>query len=251
MSNVIDGQLTLAEIVRLTYTSKYRTRFKYMKRDVIKKIIITKETELHPDRPGEPTVRFNFETRSWPQYYPYNKHTGGRQRKYHHEYDSILTIQASPDGTYSMNTTFWKYRLGSQKKWNDKPPQAKIKSLYRETSKAWRKDYLEDYADIKFHNPVGERRDKLLAKRKKVYEDKIKKHKKSAVYLDVGDFNSRVNSINADAYFLMHPILAYYGHLYGKNVHKGSIPDYSKPFICKHGLRLIDELIKLGILKEF
>ena len=250
----IHGTFTLKEMLQFTYTSKYRTRFDYMKRDVILRVEMIEETELHPDRPSKPDKTFIFQTRSYPQYYPYTKHLKGttyqRQRKHHHQYDAILAIKADENGQYSLNTKTWKYRLGSQKAWMAKPPQKQIKSIYRPTMEAWKQDLHEDLADIKFMNPPGERRDKLIAKRQLMFKKKVDAHRKSAKYLDAGDYNSQVRGINGDFAFRVAPTLYHYGHLYGKQVQTEADGDFSHPFLPKHALRLIDYLIKQGILHD-
>lgn len=248
MATTNDGQFTLAELLRLTYSSKYRTRYEYAKRDVIKRIVITKETTLHPDRPNAPTVTYIFETKSFPQYTPYNKHTTGKQKKYSHEYDNILSIVADEDGKFSLNSTKWKYRLGSQKKWVDKPPQKLVKSLYRETSAKWKDAYAVECEKIKKKYSNKKDRDKALGIAKKNYDDKIDKHKKQAKYLNSGDYNAKFLGINGDFAFRVAPVFQFWGHLYGRNV-EGGTGDPGSPFAPKHMISLVDALIKLNILK--
>lgn len=248
MPNTVDGQFSLAEMIRLTYSSKYRTRFEYKKRDVLKRVLMIKETELHPDRLSSPTVTYIFSTRSYPNYYPYIKNgQTTKQRKVHHDYDSILTIRADENGKFSLNSTQWKYRLGSQKKWVDKPPQSKIKSLYRETSTKWKEEFDKECEKIKKKYSDKKDRDKALLKAKTNYRSKIEKHKKSAKYLNAGDYNAQVNFINGDFYFRVAPVLKFWGHLYGRDV--GSFDgDAGHPFLPKHALALIEGLMKIGIL---
>jgi hypothetical protein len=247
MASKLEGQFSLKEMIRLTYSSKYRTRFEYQKRDVLKKVLIIKETTLHPDRPDSPTVTFLFKTYSFPQYSPYTRHTDRRQKKYKHEYDSVLSIAADDDGKFSLNSTKWKYRLGSQKKWQDNVPQSKIKTLTKETSFKWKEEHLKAIEKLK-KKYSGKDLTKKINQEKTLYKRKIENHKKKAPYLDEGDFNSRVNGLNGDFYYRVAPILQFWGHLYGRNVANISEGDSGHPFLPKHALQLIDFLIKINIL---
>lgn len=257
MSDKIQGHFTLEQIIRITYSGKYRTRFEYSKRDVIKKIIITKQIELHPDGIGRPDTSIIIESKSFPQYSPYIKHVkgSGKQRKYHHEYDNYLSIVTDENGKFSMKSTDWKYRLGSQKKWVDKPPQKDIKSIYRETSEKWKKDYNKEIEKIKRkYEKKTTLKDKLalkkeLDKAKDKYARQKTNHIKRAKYLNVGDWNSQVKKINADFAFRCAGIYAYYGHLFGRNAEQivGKPADI---FLCKHTISLIKALCKLGILTK-
>jgi len=249
MANVIKGTFTLSQMLDLTYHSKYKTRFDYKKRDVIKKVIKIKETTLHPDRLNEPTVTYIFQTKSYPQYGKYTNYTTyKRQRKFHHEYDNILSIEADKDGKFSMNSTNWRYRLGSQKKWNNKPPQAKVKTIYRTTMQLWKNDYTKKVDIIKKRNIKKEEKTILLKKEKDIFNKKILRHRRDAPYLDVGDFNAKTNAVNGDFYFRVAPVLQFYGHLYGRNIGNVDNPDIKNPFLPKHAISLIEVLIKLKIL---
>jgi hypothetical protein len=249
MSNVINGTFTLSQMLDMTYHSKYKTRFEYKERDVLKRVTMIKQTELHPDRPYEPTITYIFKSESYPQYGSYLRYTAyHRQRKFHHEYDNILSVEADEEGKFSMNSTQWKYRLGSQAQWNDKPPQDKIKSIYRETYTSWKKDYDRKVVDIKNKSISKETKDKLLKSAKKDFERRIESHRKIAPYVDVGDFNSKVKGINGDFFFRVAPLLQKYGHLYGKSLFFPNNVDSISPFLPKHAIALIDYLVKKKIL---
>lgn len=114
MANVIKGTFTLRQVLQQTYTKRFKSRFVYKLRDVLKKVDVIKETKLSPDRPGEPTVTYIFRSYSYPNYSPYNDHTTSkRQRKNKHQYDQVLSMETDKDGKFSMDSTQWRYRLGS------------------------------------------------------------------------------------------------------------------------------------------
>ena len=108
MSNKISGSLTLAQLIFLTHSSKYKNRFEFMERDTLKNVLIRKVKVLSPDRPNEPTYRYEFISYSYPSYKPYNNHTrspNGIQRKWKHQYNQILTVDADENGKISLGTT--------------------------------------------------------------------------------------------------------------------------------------------------
>ena len=187
-------------IAENTWKTKFKNRFEYRERDVLKKVVVIKQTVLHPDRPNEPTLTLVCKSFSYPNYSPYNNHVknGGKQRKTKHQYDQTLSIETDSNGQFSMESTNWKYRLGSQKKWQDNVPQNKVKTIYRKTLSKWKKDYEKDVENIK-KKYTGEIKKKKLIEAKKKYDKRKTDHRKSAPYLDKGDFNSRVNGINGDA----------------------------------------------------
>lgn len=248
MPNTIDGTFTLRQMLENTYTTKFRTRFEYKARDVLKKVVLIKETTLHPDRPDSPTVTYVFRSFSYPNYAPYNNHVknGGKQRKVRHQYDQVLSIVADENGQFSMNSRNWKYRLGSQKKWQKNVPQNKVKTIYRETQEKWNKDKFQERERL-IKRYSGETLKKKIKELDLKYKKKAEQHKKNAPYLDSGDFNSQVLGINGDAHFRLHPALKLYGHLYGREP-EGLTPNPENIFCPKHMIALIEYLIKIGIL---
>ena len=247
MSKTIDGTFSLRQLVENTYKTKFRTRFKYKVRDVLKKVIIIKETTLNPDSKSSPTITYVFKSFSYPSYGVYLKHTSAnKQRKYKHQYDQVLSIVADDNGKFSMDSTDWKYRLGSQKKWQDNVPQSKVKTIYRETLARWREEYEKECNAIK-RRFAGEQKTKKLLEAKKKFDKRKEQHRRTAPYLDKGDFNSRVRGINGDFSFRAQSAFAYWGHLYGRNSENYS-QDPENMFAPKHMLALIDFLIKIGIL---
>jgi len=248
MSNTIDGTFTLRQMLENTYTSKFKTRFEYKTRDVLKKVVLIKETTLHPDRPNSPTVTYVFRSFSYPQYGNYIKgKTGNKQRKYKHQYDQVLSIVADENGQFSMNSRNWKYRLGSQKKWQTNVPQNKVKTIYKETQEKWKKEKFEKRERL-IRRYSGEVLKKKIKQLDEEFKKKIEQHKKSAPYLDKGDYCSRVLGINGDFAFRCQKAYQAFGHLYGRMTEPGCSDDLINMFAPKHMLALIDFLIKIGIL---
>jgi hypothetical protein len=252
MSKKINGTFTLKEILNTTYHSKYENRFEYAERDVLKTIIVVKETTLHPDQKEAPTITYTFRTYSYPQYSPYNKHTKYlKQRKHKHQYDQTLTIEADEDGSFSVNTVNWKYRLGSQRKWDSNPPQSKLKSIKTETKAKWKDQYLFECEKIKNKKISKQEKDKLLKKAKSDYNQKTINQRKKGEYLDSGDYNSRVNGLNGDWVFRCQNTYSYFNHLYGRNTYPEGEIDKIYIFAPKHLIRLLNSLVKLGLIKDF
>ena len=233
---------TIAQIYQYTYSNKtVRNRFDYMERDVLKtRIKITKRTVYRKNKEGKftsPEERLYVESFSNPQYYPYTKiKTKGakRQRKIRHEYDCIFAIQ--PYGENKIYS-FWNskivFRIGSQKKWQENVPQNKVKTIYNST-----RDKLErKYSKL----PTKEKQ--LMIKKEC---DKIRKR---AIYLDKGDFNSRVNGLNGDFYFRDAYIMQRYSCLYGRCWYSQKYQGIEYPFFPKHAIAIINYLLRRGILK--
>ena len=161
---------------------------------------------------------------SWPQYYPYYTRLDSRgrprryQRKISHHYDINLEMDR-----LSINTYYWSGRLGSGKVWNTHPSQSKIKTLYPQNRARW------------------------SPKRKAA-------HKKKAKYLDIGDFNSQENGINADWIFRCSFAWWLHGHLFGRNYHGNRPASIRNPqsimFLPKHMINLIEMLLQRGVLKD-
>lgn len=219
MANVISGTYTLAQVMNLT-KQYVPNRFDNRDRDVIKRITVQKVTQLSPDRPGEPSIRYRITTYSYPQYGKFKniKSKGaGKQRSIRHQYDTILTMDR-----LSLNTKAWKIRTGTNKNWEAKPPQKEIKQIYRENQKRWDKK-------------------------------RIKRHRRNAPYLDVGDWNSRVKGLNGDQIFRTAYALYKAGHYYGDprgGRRPSSLNSGNIPFFIKHQIHVIETLMKNGILKN-
>jgi len=230
MPPAIHGTFTLRQV--LYFTQQYaKTRFKHYERDVVKRIIINKIKRYEPDRVGGPSILFQIESKSWPQYNPYytKRDKRGRLRSYQrtisHYYDCILQFDR-----LSIDTKYWKGRVGSGKIWDSHPPQKFIKQVYKETRAKWKKRYSPEEL-------------------KKI----IKRHKGRAKYLDVGDYNSQVKGINGDFTFRCSFAWWKAGHLFGRNYY-GNVPSSLNPkgvvFLPKHMINFIQILLAKGVLKE-
>lgn len=219
MANVIQGTYTIREVLQIT-KQFVPNRFRHRKRDVIKRITVQKVIQLSPDRPKEPSVRYEIRSFSYPQYKPYIYIKGKqarKQRSIRHQYDTILTLDR-----LSIDTKSWKIRTGTTKNWESKPPQKYVKQIYRETRKLWNKK-------------------------------QIQRHKKKAPYLDVGDYNSREKGLNGDWIFRQAFAFWKAGHFYG-NPRQGKRPSsLNKKHVVwfdKHQIHIIESLMINGILKK-
>jgi len=227
LAHTLNGTFTIKEVLQITNT-KYRSRFRYAKRDKIYSTVkIQKIKVFDPDRDTAPLIKYQVSTTSKPHYKPYRykqesgKHKGRtRQRRILHTYDIVFEITR-----LSINEKNWVIRLGSGKTWK-KPPQKKVKTIYSETRKKWSKEQIE-------------------------------KHKrKKNLYLDIGDYNSRERGINADFLFRCSYVYKKNGHLFGRQYGKYANIPPSKTnkqqimFFPKHLIVFIELLMKKGILKN-
>lgn len=219
MANIILGSFTIAEVLLLT-KQHFGNRFEYMKRDkIVGHVKIRKVVTLSPDRANEPTVKYQVQTTSTPQYYPYVKvpKTGRLKNRRlvtrtKHTYDITLEMDV-----LSLNTKAWKMRLGGQSKWVDKPPQRQLRQIYRETSKKWSKDRIKRQRDNR------------------------------RLPINVGDWNAQMKGSNGDFYYRCSGVYKAFGHLFGRNyspIEKGKI------FFPKHILALVILLMERNILKN-
>lgn len=237
------GKHTIKEVLKIT-NKLYANRFTYKDRDVVKRITIkeVKEVSRH-DKPGQPRVytKYVIESKSYPQYPPYltRSDSRGRSRTYQrtisHEYDVVFEMDR-----LSINTKEWVSRVGSGKKWVTDPPGNQIKTIT-----ARRRRILKRKAD---------RMGTTQAEKRRAYSQLVKDHRRRAKYLDVGDYNSRVNGLNGDWIFRCD--YAYYkaGHRFGRNYY-GNVParqmnPKNTVFFTKHQLNVIDQLMNRGILKD-
>lgn len=245
MPQYLGGDYTLAQAVHMTRENA-PSRFENMERDVIKRIEIQQVRSYDPDQvvsSGElstPLVKYVVRTRSYPQYREYLSKTGknkkqreqrSKQRTVHHDYETI--IEFGDDGI-TMNTTKWKMRVGSGRKWKGrKPPQNQIHQIYNETVEHWRK---------------------LLPNEEAVRERKRKHRRKKYKYLSVGDFLAKKYGIMMDFSTRLAFVYLKHGHLYGYCYGSTTPPREVNPqqlfFLTKHTLRILDALGRKGVLKR-
>lgn len=237
------GSFTIKKIIDITH-KHYRNRFDYKDRDVLKKITVkeVKEVERH-DIPNKPRVytKYVIESYSYPQYPPY--YTGrdkrGRstqyQRSIKHQYDVTFEMDK-----LSLNTKNWTSRVGSGKIWKTDPPQSQIKSLYPKTKRLLKRKA----------NRLGN----TQKEKNREYKKLVEKHKKSAQYLDVGDWNSRTQGLNGDWIFRCDYAYYAHGHRFGKNYYGNVSASIRNPngivFFTKHQLSVLENLMNRGILKD-
>lgn len=246
----VDGTYTIRQLAYLTKQNMIN-RYTFMKRDVLKGVLIRKTTELNPDRPSETSHTLEIRTYSYPNYPPYSpsRDIYKKQRSVKHQYDIVLSISLDKDGKASADTTTWTYRVGSQKKWKDSPPYTLIKALRSDIDTKWK---IEEKKELE-HNETKYTNKKDQAKGKTKIKEKWKRkrlqHERNAKYLDIGDYNSQVQGIMGDFRFRCEYAMNYFGHLFGKDMSEGYGANYiSTPFLDKHFLRLINFLLKKGIL---
>jgi hypothetical protein len=225
------GDYTIKQVLQIT-NKFYANRFTYKERDVVKRITIkeVKQVERH-DIPGQPRVytKYVIESKSWPQYPPYRPRSKtSRQRRIAHHYDVVFEIDR-----LSLNTKNWTSRVGSGKKWKETPPQSQIKTLYPRTKERFRR------------KAKGDRQE---------YKKLVERHKKQARYLDVGDYNSRVQGLNGDWIFRCDYAYYTHDHRFGRNYYGNVAASIRNPnaivFFTKHQLNVIDQLMQKGILKD-
>ena len=108
MAHVLRGIFTINDVLKNTTASRFKSRYRYRKRDVVKRITIKRIKRFKPDRIGAPLILYQIESKSWPQYKPYftKYDKRGRPRKYQrtipHFYDLILELDE-----LSISTSNW------------------------------------------------------------------------------------------------------------------------------------------------
>jgi hypothetical protein len=234
--NPLLSKLSIFNVYTYTLQSKFSSRFAYKERDTLKGVIISKVQEFQLDRTGIrsgiPQVKYKITaiTSSYPQYLPYTKETTkSKQRKYRHSYSIILEL-----ADLSIHSLF-KFRVGSDRLWKDHPPKSMLKTISKEERTRIESQIRGSIKDVKKH--------------KEELKKRIENRKKSAPYLDAGDYNSRVLGLNGDFYFRVGPIAKQYGCLYGKYCNISKPKDLTMVFFPKHCLRLIEILVSKKILK--
>lgn len=227
------GSYTLRQLILYT-KKKYQTRFEYLKRDVLKTIEVKQVLELKFGSLESKTYKYVVKTYSYPQYQPYLGKKN-RQKKIKHEYDQYLEMT-----NLNLDSTDWKYRIGTEKKVPTNLPWTKIKSIPREVMKKWKSE-LED--------KKSEASEDEKIKLDKKFKTKIENHRKKAKFLSDGDYIARVLGINLDFYYRSMTAFKASGHLFGRDFYNKIDPRHKIPFCNKHMLRLLDVLIRKGVLK--
>lgn len=230
------------------YTWKLRpNRFTYSKRDVLpNKIKILERLVYSKNKKGQFTIpdeRLTIVSFSNPQYKPYTKlkkDKSGKQKVITHQYNCIVSIGKDKKKQYSMDSKIV-WRVGSFKTFV-KPPQSKIKSIYKTTESSL-KQKAERY---KKWTP---------SQKNKWVRSQIRKYKVSAPFLNVGDYAARALGINLDSYFRIYPLQIKFGCLYGPPTQ--ALPsthiydrDLQYPFFDKHMIAIIFIMLQKNILKK-
>jgi hypothetical protein len=223
-SNIDEAKYTLRQIWLYTYKN-YRSRFEYRDRDVLKTVQVREIKTYTKDRNVTPVKKFEIRSFSYPPYVQLKGKGSKTQRKVKHQYDCTFQF-ASLD----WNSPF-KWRIGSQRRYPD--DDSKI-----------------NYNQIKqLHKSVREKLVKKYGKGTKEYKKAVASHKKKAKYIDRGDYISQVFGINGDAYFRTQGNAYRSGNLFGIAWNKEKYGD-GMPFFGKHDLRVVEHLLKKGLIKR-
>lgn len=226
MPTILQSKYTLRDIWLYTY-AKYRSRFTYRERDVLKRIDVRNIKTYEKDRLSSPTQKVEVRSYSYPQYEPYRSLKGKKsktQRKVKHQYDSIFQFEE-----LNWNSPF-KWRMGSQRKY---PVDAQIN--------------FNQVAQL--HTSVKDKLVKKYGKGTAEYKKAVEKHKKKAKYIDKGDYISQVYGINGDWYFRIQGNAFRSGNLFGLAWDRDKHGD-GVPFFDKHSLRVVEYLLKRQIIKK-
>ena len=233
---------TIAQVYQYTYSNpKTRSRFENEERDILKsKVKIQKRTVYKRNKENKQMTaeeRLYIYTESTPQYYPYSKVKSKgaiKQRKIHHQYDTILLIQKDSNGEYNFWNSKIVWRVGSFKKYPKVIPQSKVKQIHHETRERLEKKYS-----------------KLPMKEKRIAINKeLDKIRKRAKYLSDGDYVAQEYGIMLDVYFRDHFIQKQFDCLYGRCWHNEETQGIDLPFADKHLLAILHFCMKKGIIKS-
>lgn len=235
----IPENLTIGAIYQYTY--RYlNTRLTNADRDLLpSRLVIAQRRKYKRNKEGfyvTPEELLTVSSWSAPQYYPYKKlkrNGNGRQLKVKHNYRIFLAISLSDGDIYSFHS-YIVWRVGSYKR-PIKPPQNKVKTIYRETRKK---------LEMKYRNETPK-------KRKELIEKEVQKIRKSAKYMDSGDFNARERGIMLDNYWRDYPLQYKFGCLYGPVLNRKMPEKIKMPFFCKHMIGVIAMLMRRGILHGY
>lgn len=235
----IPDNLTIGAIYQYTWR-KMKSRFVYADRDLLpSKIVIAQRKKYKRNKEGfytTPEELLTISSWSAPQYYPYIKVKGKeskRQLTIKHNYRIFVAISLDTADSYSFHSKII-WRVGSYKR-PIKPPQNKVKTIYAETRSKLQHKYRKE--------PVSKQRE--------LVEKDIRKIKKSAPFLDYGDFNSRTRGIMLDNYWRDYPLQYKFGCLYGPVLNSEMPEGIQLPFFCKHMIGVISLLMRRGILKGY
>ena len=226
-SKISNARYTIREIWLYTYEA-YRNRFDFRERDVLKSVEIREVKSYDKANLKSPTKRYEIRTFSYPQYEPYVSLKGKKskkQRKVKHQYDSKFQLESM-----NWNSKF-RWRIGSQKKY----PTSDKGINYNQIAQ--------------LHKSVRDRLEKKHGKGTADYKKAVAKHKKKAKYVDKGDYISQVFGINGDWYFRVQGNAFLSGNLFGLAWEKSKTGN-GVPFFGKHDLRIVEYLLKKGILKR-
>jgi hypothetical protein len=229
---ILDSKITLMQVLQHTYNSKFKNRDLYMKRDVLVTVkIIEKKVFDKVEKKIKATYyQIKAISFSYPNYGKYiTGKSGNKQRKYKHEYTHTLEL------IELKLSSIFRYRLGSEKKWNDSPPKNMVQSVsLRE------RDLIKTRLASQY---------KVKSKAQEEYSKILKQRKAQGKFLDVGDYNSRVNGINGDFYFRLQNVLSKFGALYGRKYPVVSEEVIQFPFLPKHLIRVLNYLFQKNIIK--
>lgn len=231
---------TLNQVWLYTYRNK-KTRIDNMVRDILpskikilNKLVYAKNKEGKTSTPDE---RLEIISYSAPQYGEYLRVKGKkakRQMKVKHHYSIVLALQKDENGRFSMNSKF-KWRVGSNQKWDSHPSQNKIKAVYNTTKEKLKKKFT----DKKTNKLDGAR-----------YSKEIDLIKKKGKYLSIGDYNSQEKGINGDFYWRLQPLCYAYNCLFGPLIQSQFDENDNDDFVFfdKHTLAVIIYLMKKNII---
>lgn len=236
---------TISQVYQYTYRNKLtKTRFEYADRDVLpsrikiqnRKVFSVKA--LEKESKSAPREVITITSVSAPQYYPYTKMKDKRykkQMKIKHEYPITIVLQPKSDGSYSYWDSKIIWRIGSYQK-PTKPSQKFVKTIYSETRERLNKRF--------------ERKFKTKKEVKDAVDKEIEKIKKSAPYLNVGDYLARTKKIYLDSVYRNYYNQKKFNCLYGTTSGAVTQPKgIIYPFFEKHILVILSWCIKHGIIK--
>jgi hypothetical protein len=141
-------------------------------------------------------------------------------------YDTFLSL---PEDDLKLSSTEWKGRVGSDQKWEPKPPQNIIKSIYKENNAKWTKEQKENHRNRK------------------------------NLYASVSEYNAKEKGINADFIFRFSEIYFRNKHLLGEFNYSSNLIEEIKEktmdrvdiiIYPRHILKLITFIMESGILKN-
>lgn len=231
---------TIAQIYQYTYSNKHTySRFLNCDRDILKTSIKIENRFVYQKNDKswkKAEEKLQITATSAPNYYPYNKvksKHAKKQRKIKHQYDVVILISKTEDGSYDFWSSRIIWRTGSLKSPPKHIAQKYVKQIHKETREKLERKYRK-------YPPT---------KRKELIQSEISKIKRNAPFLTDGDYIAQEFGIFLDGLYRDQFIQKKFDCLWGKPQWYEPCQWIEYPFFDKIMIGCINFLLRKGIIK--